>query len=105
MSLKSIRDKIKSKTSQCDAKKAAISKKALLGFPVFLTMFMFLCTAASASILNTTAITGIFTDLGSIFPAIGDFIIQVMPTIMTLAVVGFVLKFFDKILSIFDKVF
>lgn len=59
---------------------------------------------ASAEVINTTMISGIFEDLGVIFPAIGNMVVTILPTIMILAVVGFAIKFFDKILAIFDKV-
>ncbi len=102
MSLKSAIRELK---INCKAKKAAVKSKAIIGIPAFLTVFTLLVGGASAeSVLNTTSIIGIFEDLTLIFPAIGNFIIAVIPTLIMLAVAGFVLGFFDKILAIFDRV-
>jgi len=58
---------------------------------------------ASAEVINVTQITGILADMGSIFPSFATLVVAIVPTILTLAVIGFVLKFFDKILAMFDK--
>jgi hypothetical protein len=60
--------------------------------------------ASAGEVINTTAITGLFSDLTIIFPSMGNLVVAVLPTIMLLAVIGFALGFFDKILGIFDKV-
>lgn len=60
--------------------------------------------SAEGGVINTTMISGIFEDLGVIFPSIGNMVVTILPTILILAVVGFAIKFFDKILAIFDKV-
>lgn len=77
-----------------------IAQKALIAIPGAIGLM----GSASAEVLNVTEITGIFSDLTAIFPAIGNFVVSVLPTLMMLAVVGFVLGFFDKILSVFDRV-
>ena len=59
--------------------------------------------ASAGEVINTTAITGIFADLGAIFPSIGNLIVVILPTILTLSVLGFVTGFFDKILGMFDR--
>lgn len=58
---------------------------------------------ASAETINVTAITGILTDMGSIFPALGEMVVNIVPTLMILAVIGFIFKFFDKILAMVEK--
>lgn len=58
---------------------------------------------ASAEVINVTQITGILSDMGDIFPSFATLVVAIVPTILTLAVIGFVLKFFDKILAMFDK--
>lgn len=59
--------------------------------------------AASAEVINTTAITGMLSDVGVIFPSFGNLVIALVPTLMILSVIGFVFKFFDKILAMFDR--
>jgi hypothetical protein len=40
-----------------------------------------------------------------VIPAMGDLVIAIVPMMMILAVVGFVMMFFDKIIGMVDKVF
>ena len=79
-----------------------IVQRAMIAVPASLSL---IGGASAGEILNTTAVTGIFSDMTEIFPAIGNFVIAVLPTLLMLAIVGFVLGFFNKILGIFDKVF
>lgn len=53
--------------------------------------------------LNTTAIIETITGVTTIFPSLGDMVVGIVPTILTLAVVGFILGFFDKILGMVEK--
>ncbi len=54
---------------------------------------------ASAEVINTTQITEILTSMIDIFPAIGNLVIAIVPTLITLGLVAFILKFFDEILG------
>jgi len=83
------------------SKNKAIQRVALL----FIGLVTITGAASAGEIINTTAITGIFTDLGVIFPSMGNLVVSILPTVLTLAVVGFATGFFDKVLGIFDKVF
>lgn len=58
---------------------------------------------AEGAIINVTPITGILGDMGLIFPSFGTLIVTLVPTLMLLMVIGFVFKFFDKILAMLDK--
>jgi len=53
--------------------------------------------------MNTTAILDVLSSMGTIFPALGDVVVALVPTIMILAVVGFITGFFDKILEMVSK--
>lgn len=53
--------------------------------------------------INTTAIIGLITDATTIFPSLGDMVVAIVPTILTLCIVGFVTGFFDKILNMIDR--
>jgi hypothetical protein len=56
-----------------------------------------------AAEINTTAILDVLSSMGVIFPALGDVVVALVPTIFILAIVGFVTGFFDKILGMVDK--
>lgn len=54
---------------------------------------------ASAEVINTTEIVEIMTSMTTIFPSMGSMVIAIVPTLLILAVVGFLLGFFDSILD------
>ena len=57
-------------------------------------------TARNASAaLNTTSITDAIGSFSDIMPSIGDMVTNVVPTLMTLAIVGFVMRFYSQILE------
>ncbi|EHQ36455.1 hypothetical protein [Methanoplanus limicola] len=56
------------------------------------------CVSADTSI-NWTSITDLLEGVTTIFPSIGNMVVAIIPTLMILAVVGFVLYFFDAILD------
>ena len=57
--------------------------------------------AADANLtIDWSGIGSIFTGLGTyVFPAIGQMVIGIVPTLIILAIVGFVMKFLDRILA------
>ena len=76
-------------------------------FPIHLGILCFCMVAltggASAEVINVSQITGILTDMTQIFPSFGNLVVGITPTILTLAIIGFVIKFFDKILAMIDR--
>lgn len=60
---------------------------------------------AEGNVINVTQITGMLTDIGAIFPALGNLVVQIMPTLLILGIIGFVLKFFNQIIALISKVF
>lgn len=80
--------------------KSKVLQRAVL---IFAGLSLTAGAASAGEVINTTAITGIFNDMGLIFPSIGNLVVTILPTILTLAVLGFVVTFFDKILGMFDK--
>lgn len=54
---------------------------------------------AAAETINTTAIIEMITSMTSIFPSMGTMIVAIVPTLLILAIVGFLLGFFDSILE------
>ena len=56
--------------------------------------------AASAATLDLNATLGpIITSIVELIPSIIDLIVAIVPAVLVLAVVGFVIAFFDKILG------
>jgi hypothetical protein len=89
--------KIHAKLKAFDSKRLVARSAMLLGSSSIVV------GAASAEVINTTAITGMLSDVGVIFPSFGNLVIALVPTLMILSVIGFVFKFFDKILAMFDR--
>lgn len=56
-------------------------------------------TSKASAALNVTAITDAVGSFSQIMPSIGDMVTSVVPTIMTLAIVGFVVRFYSQILG------
>lgn len=54
---------------------------------------------AAAETINTTAIIEMITSMTTIFPSMGTMIVAIVPTLLILAIVGFLLGFFDSILE------
>ncbi|WP_440944969.1 hypothetical protein ACSAZL_12475 [Methanosarcina sp. T3] len=96
---KSIKEKALSLKNKCSQRNISAAIAATTGG----LSLSILTGGASASVINVSQITGILSDMGLIFPSFGDLVVAIVPTIMTLAVVGFILKFFDKILAMIDK--
>lgn len=71
---------------------------AAAGSGVLLTKVGFFAPAA-AEVINTTQIVEIITSMTDIFPSMGSMVIAIVPTLLILAVVGFLLGFFDSILD------
>lgn len=96
---------IKSLSEKYNAKKAVVShnvkQKALAGL-FGIAGFAGLQGLGSAA-LNTTAIIETISGVTEIFPSLGDMVVGIVPTILTLAVVGFIIGFFDKILAMVEK--
>lgn len=83
--------------------------KKALGARVIITLLSALALTGSASAnesmgINVADITGVISDMTGIFPSIGAMVVAIVPTLMILAVVGFILKFFDKILAMIEKI-
>jgi len=95
MQYKTLSQKLKGYTKAKSLQRIAITSAAITG----------MAGSASAEVINTTMITGIFDDLEVILPAMGDFVVSVVPVILILAIIGFVTGFFKKILGIFDHIF
>lgn len=57
------------------------------------------CVAAEDVTVNWTSISDLLAGVTTIFPSIGNMVVAIIPTLMILAVVGFVLYFFDAILD------
>jgi hypothetical protein len=85
-------------------------KRMNIGYVLAPFMIMLMALVSCVSAANETIdfssvgtlISGVATD---IIPAMGSLVIAIVPVVMLLAVVSFVVLFFDKILSMFDKVF
>jgi len=78
--------------------------------PMFALAFVFmlasLATPVAAADIDWTVLTGLLSNVSTqVIPAIVDFIIAIVPALVILSIIGFVITFLDKILSIFDKVF
>lgn len=71
---------------------------AAAGAGVLLTKVGFIAPA-SAEVINTTEIVEIINSMTTIFPSMGSMVIAIVPTLLILAVVGFLLGFFDSILD------
>lgn len=55
--------------------------------------------AAAESLLNTTAIVDMIGSMTDIFPSMGNMVVAIVPTLLILAIVAFLLGFFDSILD------
>ena len=61
---------------------------------------MSLALAASADVMDLNGTIGpILDSVTELIPSIVNLIVSIVPAIITLAVVGFIVAFFDKILS------
>jgi len=83
--------------------KTSIAPRMPVVFGFLFFVCMFVVGGASAEI-NTTAIMDAISAFVSIMPGITNMITQVVPAIMTLAIVGFVLKFFNQIIAMVASV-
>lgn len=60
----------------------------------------FLCISpVSAETMNWTVVTEMLDGVTTIFPSIANMVTELVPTLLVLAVVGFVLRFFDSIIT------
>jgi len=73
----------------------------LIGMCFFISM---LVVGPASAEINTTAIMDAISAFTDIIPGITDMITSVVPAIMTLAIVGFVLRFFNEIISMISSV-
>lgn len=78
------------------------SRASSMHMPVIIGLVFFVSMAlvggASAAI-NTTAITEAISAFTDIMPSIGNMVTAIVPTLLTLGVVGFVMKFWNSILE------
>ena len=95
-------------TMKQESKVEQIKGKALGKLRAFLAlltlMFMGATPALAADIDLTATIGPLLESVAELMPGFGALIVAVLPWVILLAVVGFVLKFLDKILAIFDKI-
>lgn len=73
-------------------------KNSAFSIMLMAAMFLLMVNPASAG-LNTTSITDAIGSFSDIMPSIGDMVTSVVPTLMTLAIVGFVMRFYSQILE------
>ncbi len=73
----------------------------VFGFLFFVCMFV---VGGATAEINTTSILEAIQAFVDIMPSITDMITTVVPAIMTLAIVGFVLKFFNQIIEMIGSV-
>lgn len=97
-------DELNQLTSQVETPKkpkisSAFVAAAAVGFTAILTKFVGLGAPAAAEGINTTAIVEMITSMTTIFPSMGTMVVAIVPTLLILAIVGFLLGFFDSILE------
>jgi len=70
-----------------------------------LTLVMLGATAMTAAVsaeVNLSGISDVITAIVDIVPDLLDLIVGIVPIIVTIALVGFLVKFFDKILGMLN---
>jgi hypothetical protein len=65
-----------------------------------LTLLLLVSSVSADVTVNWSSIADIMNGVGTyVFPAIGNMVLSIVPTMIIIAVVGFVMMFFDKILD------
>ncbi len=90
-------------TDRKETQRSASRAMLLMGMCIFMTVLSIGGAAANSTTMNWTQITDMLSGVTTIFPSIGDMIVAIVPTLMVLAVVGFVLRFFDSIISMIES--
>jgi len=91
-------------TQPTENKKAVALKsrmQVMIGALFFICMFV---VAPASAEINTSAILEAINAFIAIIPGITTMITAVVPAIMTLAIVGFVLRFFNEIIGMISNV-
>ena len=86
-------------------KRKGFSRRIALTAAAVGTAGLTLISAASASVVpNWSDIVGIIQNLSyTVMPQLGNLIMAVVPVIIVLALVGFIVGFFDKILELINR--
>lgn len=98
MSIKTLSERYNGKKAYVSAKAKQKARTVGLGIVGFGAL-----SGVGSAALNTTAIIETITGVTDIFPSLGDMVVGIVPTILTLAVVGFIIGFFDKILAMVER--
>lgn len=80
-------------------KLAKVKGKIVAGAGVIAGVSLVVLPASANSTVDWTSLTEIINGATGIFPAIGSMVVGIVPTLMVLAVVGFIMYFFDAILD------
>jgi len=88
-------------TDRKETQRSASRAMLLMGMCIFMTVLSI--GGAAAETMNWTQITDMLAGVTTIFPSISDMIVAIVPTLMVLAVVGFVLRFFDSIIGMIES--
>ncbi len=90
---------IQAETSKKPKISSAFVAAASVGLAALLTKFAGIGAPAAAEMINTTAIVEMITSMTTIFPSMGTMVVAIVPTLLILAIVAFLLGFFDSILD------
>lgn len=80
----------------------ATTKKMKTKIIALIGMALMMINTAAAE-TNWTAITDTINGFVGIIPSFGTMVAEIMPVILTIAIYGFIMKFWDKILSAIDS--
>jgi len=87
--------------SRMDQKIARVKGKIVAGATVAGGLALTACpvSAAETGGINWTGLSDMMSGVTEIFPAMGNMVTGIVPILLTLAIVGFILYFFDAILD------
>jgi len=74
-------------------------KKVIAVMAIFLTFFVPGSLAANETVINWTYMRELVEGAAGLFPAFVTLIVNAAPILITLAVIAFIIGFFDKILD------